>query len=286
MIPVVEKISEMRQLAEQTRQQGGRIALTPTMGYLHEGHLSLAREGRLGAKLNVMSIFVNPKQFCPGEDLDCYPRDPQGDNLKAEEAGVDVIFQPSPDAIYPKGFQTYVEVRELTEGLCGDHRPGHFLGVTTVCAKLFNIVRPDRAIFGEKDYQQLQVIRRMVKDLNMGIEIVGMPILREDDGLAMSSRNAYLSLDARIRALCLHQALCRAKSLAGAGETSIAALQDEMAAIIEAAKGKTDYIELRDTETLESLESLDRPAVAALAVYIDQCRLIDNMRIFPPVPTM
>lgn len=286
MIPVVEKISEMRQLAEQTRRQGGRIALTPTMGYLHEGHLSLAREGRLGAKLNVMSIFVNPKQFCPGEDLDCYPRDPQGDNLKAEEAGVDVIFQPSPDAIYPKGFQTYVEVRELTEGLCGDHRPGHFLGVTTVCAKLFNIVRPDRAIFGEKDYQQLQVIRRMVKDLNMGIEIVGMPILREDDGLAMSSRNAYLSLDARIRALCLHQALCRAKSLAGAGETSIAALQDEMAAIIEAAKGKTDYIELRDTETLESLESLDRPAVAALAVYIDQCRLIDNMRIFPPVPTM
>src|SRR5512137_1588155 len=239
------------------RDAGTGIALVPTMGFLHEGHLSLMREARRRADaggrrgLSLATIFVNPTQFGPGEDLARYPRDLEGDLAKCGEAGVDAVLAPDdPAAIYPPGFQTWVEVTEVSRGLCGDRRPGHFRGVATVVAKLFGLSRPHVALFGEKDWQQLQVIRRMVLDLDMGIEVVGMPIIREPDGLALSSRNAYLSAEERPRAVAISRALADACRRAGAGERDAAALAAGARTAIEAAGMRIDYVELVHPETL------------------------------------
>jgi pantoate--beta-alanine ligase len=247
------------------------------MGFLHEGHASLLREARKRGDVLVLSIFVNPIQFGKNEDLDKYPRNMERDCQIADECGVDVVFIPTAAEMYPQGFQTGVTVRDIALPLCGASRPGHFDGVATVVAKLFNIVRPDVALFGNKDYQQLAVIRRMAADLNMPIEIVGMPIVREDDGLAMSSRNAYLSPAERQSALCLSRSIKRARELFVAGERSVAVLLKETRAVIEQeAAAAIDYVEFRDGEMLHELEIADDSTLLALAVKIGQTRLIDN----------
>jgi pantoate--beta-alanine ligase len=247
------------------------------MGYLHEGHASLLREGRKRGDVLVLSIFVNPIQFGKNEDLDRYPRDLEHDCQLAEANGVDIVFTPAAEDMYPQGFQTGVTVRDIALPLCGASRPGHFDGVATVVTKLFNIVRPDVALFGCKDYQQLAVIRRMTADLNMPIEIVGMPIVREADGLAMSSRNAYLSPSERQSALCLNRAVKRARELYAAGERSVAVLTRETRAVIEREPAATiEYAEFRDGALLHELEVADGSTLLALAVKIGQTRLIDN----------
>lgn len=271
---VIETVAEMQQFARENR---GRIALVPTMGYLHEGHASLMVEARKLAPIVVASIFVNPTQFGVNEDLDSYPRDLERDKKVAAEAGVDVIFAPQAADMYPSGYQSYVNVEELTRHLCGASRPGHFRGVTTVVTKLFNIVMPAVAIFGRKDYQQLAVIRRMVLDLNMDIEIVGMPIVREADGLAMSSRNAKLAPADRVKALCLSRAMAEARKVFREGEQSVAALRGEALAVIEAEEGaEVDYLEFRDPDSLDPLAKADEKTLLALAVRVGGVRLIDN----------
>jgi pantoate--beta-alanine ligase len=280
-LEVIADPREMRIRAEDLRRDGRKIAFVPTMGYLHEGHVRLLEEGRRRADVLVLSIFVNPTQFGPNEDLDRYPRDLPGDLAKARSAGVDLAFVPEAAAMYPAGAQTFVEVRDLSRGLCGDRRPGHFAGVATVVTKLFHVVRPHVAIFGEKDYQQLAVIRRMTRDLDLGVEIVGVPIVREPDGLAMSSRNAYLSPSERTEALSLSRALDRAEAMVAAGERDAARIVEAARAVLaEAPSARIDYVELRDAETLAEIASLDRPAVLALAVFIGSTRLIDN-RVLP-----
>jgi pantoate--beta-alanine ligase len=274
---VVRTPIEMATWSRDALGRGERIAFVPTMGALHEGHLALMREARTHADRVVISIFVNPAQFGPSEDLAKYPRDVDGDLTKAAEVGVDVAFVPEVSDIYPPGFQTYVQVRDLERGLDGPHRPEHFIGVATVVCKLFNLVRPSVAVFGEKDYQQLAVIRRMVTDLDMNIRIVGVATVRETDGLAMSSRNAYLSGDERARALSLSQALFFARARAAGGE-------QDAGALIEAARSRLDvdvidYIELVDARTLEPLAALDRAAVLAVAAFVGRTRLIDNVPI-------
>src|ERR1700757_2917096 len=211
MIEIIRTPAEMRVRASALRAQGKKIAFVPTMGYLHAGHVSLMEAARSAGDVAVLSIFVNPTQFGPKEDLSRYPRDLEGDLAKAECAGVDVAYVPDAAAMYPDGYQTFVEVEELQKGLCGASRPGHFRGVATVVLKLFHAVQPHVALFGRKDYQQLQVLTRMAHDLDLGVEVVGMPIVREPDGLAMSSRNAYLSPDERLRALALSRALLAAR---------------------------------------------------------------------------
>jgi pantoate--beta-alanine ligase len=256
-----------------------RIAFVPTMGALHDGHVTLLREGRRhGARL-VLSIFVNPTQFGPNEDLARYPRDLPGDLARAAGAGTDVAFVPEAADIYPPGFQTVVEVRELARGLDGVFRPGHFAGVATVVAKLFNIVAPDVAVFGEKDFQQLAIVRRMVADLAMPIEILGIRTVREPDGLAMSSRNAYLSPEERARALSISRALFAARNRATAGIRDSALLVAEARAALDV--DLLDYLELCDTETLMPLTTIDRPAVLLVAAFIGRTRLIDNVRLLP-----
>jgi pantoate--beta-alanine ligase len=267
----------MQALAISPERGARRISFVPTMGYLHEGHASLLREGRKRGDVLVLSIFVNPIQFGKNEDLGSYPRDMERDCKIAEACGVDIVFIPTVAEMYPKGFQSGVTVRDITLPLCGASRPGHFDGVATVVTKLFNIVRPDVALFGRKDYQQLAVIRRMTADLNIPVEIEGMPIVREADGLAMSSRNAYLSHSERQSALCLFRALTRARDLFAAGESSIAVLIRETRAIIEQeAAAAIDYIEFRDGATLHELEIAGSNTLLALAVKIGQTRLIDN----------
>jgi pantoate--beta-alanine ligase len=247
------------------------------MGYLHEGHASLLREGRKHGDVLVLSIFVNPIQFGKNEDLDRYPRDMKRDCLLAEACGVDIVFIPTTAEMYPQRFQTGVTVRDIALPLCGASRPGHFDGVSTVVAKLFNIVRPDVALFGKKDYQQLAVIRRMTEDLNLPVKIIGMPIVREADGVAMSSRNAYLSPLERQSALCLSRSIKRARELFAAGERSVATLTSETRALIEQeSSAAIDYVEFRDGETLHELEVADDRTLLALAVKIGQTRLIDN----------
>jgi len=274
---VVVTVEEMLARSRAARSSGKSIALVPTMGYLHEGHASLMREGRRRADLLVASIFVNPTQFGAGEDLDAYPRDLERDKTIAAGAGVDLLFAPKASDMYPAGYQTWVDVDRLTLPLCGASRPGHFRGVSTVVAKLFNIVRPDVALFGRKDYQQLAVIRRMVSDLDMGIEIVGMPIVREDDGLAMSSRNAYLTTDERRAALCLSRALSQARQLYRNGDLVISVLLDAVCATIsEERSAEIDYAEFRDGETLENVTIATDGTLLALAVKIGKTRLIDN----------
>ena len=274
---IINSIFHMQALAIAPERGERRIALVPTMGFLHEGHASLLREGRKRGDVLVLSIFVNPIQFGKNEDLDRYPRDLERDCQIAEACGVDIVFIPTAEEMYPPGFQTGVAVRDIALPLCGASRPGHFDGVATVVTKLFNIVRPDVALFGCKDFQQLAVIRRMTADLNLPIEIVGMPIVREADGLAMSSRNAYLSPFERQSALCLFRAVKRARELYAAGERSAVALTMETRAVIEQeAAAAIEYVEFRDGASLCELEAVDGSTVLALAVKMGQTRLIDN----------
>lgn len=273
----IHSIDEMRGYAARVKAEGKRISFVPTMGFLHEGHVSLIRGARKRGDLCVVSIFVNPTQFGAGEDFQSYPRDLERDTEIARENGVDALFAPGAAEMYPGGYQTYVDVEEITRELCGASRPGHFRGVTTVVAKLFNIVKPDLAFFGEKDYQQLAVIRRMVGDLNMDVEIVGMPIVREPEGLAMSSRNSYLSPDERKSALCLSRAISAAIELYQSGERSVPQLRNEALRIIgKEPAACVDYVELRDGESLAAVETADDGTVLALAVRIGATRLIDN----------
>jgi len=277
---VLRTVAEMAAFSQAARARGERIAFVPTMGYLHAGHVALLEEGRRRADRLVLSIFVNPTQFAPTEDLARYPRDLEGDLGKAAGAGTDVAFVPPDAEMYPRGYQTFVQVRELEKGLCGAHRPGHFVGVATVVCKLFNIVRPHVAIFGEKDYQQLAVIRRMVADLDMPIEIAGLPTVREPDGLAMSSRNKYLSSEERQRALALSRGLRAAQALHDGGERDPAKLVAAAEAEIAPAATHVDYVELRDAATLAPIaERITGPAVIAVAAFVGTTRLIDNRRL-------
>jgi pantoate--beta-alanine ligase len=282
-VEVVAAPVEMRARAAAWRREGKRIAFVPTMGYLHAGHVSLLEEARRRGDVVVLSIFVNPTQFGPKEDLSRYPRDLDGDLDKARQAGVDVAFVPPASAMYPAGYQTYVEVKELEHGLCGDRRPGHFIGVATVVLKLFHLVQPHLALFGEKDYQQLQVLKRMVRDLDLDVEVEGRPIVREPDGLAMSSRNSYLSPDERPRALALSRALAAAAAAFADGVRQSAALIARAREILDGAEGvRLDYLELRDAESLQLVDgALARPSVLAVAALVGATRLIDNRVLSP-----
>jgi pantoate--beta-alanine ligase len=264
------------------REAGRRIALVPTMGYLHEGHLSLVREARRRAGeggLALASIFVNPTQFGPQEDLARYPRDLAGDLEKCGAAGADWVLAPEPGDVYAPAHETWIEVEGVSQGLCGEKRPGHFRGVATVVAKLFNLTRPHVALFGEKDFQQVAVIRAMVRDLNFDVEIVGMPIVREADGLARSSRNAYLSADERRRALSLSGALREARDRAAAGERDAAALRAGAEARLAAAGARVDYVEIVDPVRLRPVTRLEPGSVMLVAAYLGATRLIDNLRL-------
>lgn len=274
---IITTVSEMQQQADDLRKQGRTIGFVPTMGYLHEGHLSLIRTARSHADTVVVSVFVNPTQFGPNEDFASYPRDIEGDEEKAEKAGADIVFYPEAEEMYGPGFSTSVQVEGLTNRLCGASRPGHFKGVTTVVSKLFLIVKPHLAVFGQKDAQQAAVIRRMVSDLNFDISIITAPIVREHDGLAMSSRNKYLSAQERKQALALHEALVSAREMAEHGETKAEALVRHMQQRIEREPdARIDYIEIVDTGTLEPVSTVHSHALAAVAVYIGSTRLIDN----------
>ncbi len=268
------------------RDGGTRIALVPTMGYLHDGHLSLMREARHRADeggrpgLSLATIFVNPTQFGPSEDLARYPRDLEGDLAKCGAAGVDAVLAPEdPAAVYPEDFQTWVDVGEVSKGLCGDRRPGHFRGVATVVAKLFGLSRPHVAFFGEKDWQQLQVLRRMSVDLDMGVEVVGMPIVREADGLAMSSRNAYLTPEERGRAVAISRSLEEARRRAGGGERDPATLALGIRAAVEAAGMRVDYVELVHPERLRPVDRAVPGTRALVAAFLGRTRLIDNVAL-------
>jgi len=279
-LALVRDPREMRIVSEKLRRDGRRIAFVPTMGYLHQGHVSLLDAGRRRGDELVLSIFVNPLQFGPGEDLARYPRDLDGDLAKARAAGVDLAFVPDEGAIYGRPPLTSVRVAGLTDGMCGPRRPGHFDGVATVVTKLFHLVQPHVAIFGEKDFQQLAVIRRLVEDLDLDVEIVGMPIVREPDGLAMSSRNAYLAPEERRDALSLFRALAAAEARFKAGERDAARLVAAARAELPPA-GRVDYVELRDAASLKAVDTIAAPAVLALAVFIGKTRLIDNRVLRP-----
>lgn len=278
---VLRTLAEVKAWAADLRRSGRRLALVPTMGYLHEGHLSLMREGRRHADVVATSIFVNPTQFGPKEDLTRYPRDMEGDLAKCGSAGVDVVFAPEAGAMYPPGYQTYVEVTEVSKGLCGDRRPGHFRGVATIVTQLLCLFRPDVALFGEKDYQQLQVIKALNRDLHLGVEILGMPTVREPDGLAMSSRNAYLSAEERKRALAISRGLAAAQALARAGTSEASALTEAIRRELRAADLREDYVELVDAERLMPLSTLQsgQPARLLVAAFCGATRLIDNQLI-------
>ena len=273
----ISTVREMQDWADATRTRGERIGFVPTMGYLHDGHLSLVRAAQRRSDRTVASIFVNPLQFGASEDLSRYPRDLEGDRRRLTEVGTDVLFLPDAAAMYPEGFQTTVSVEHVTKGLCGAARPGHFRGVTTVVAKLFNMVKPHVAVFGCKDYQQLVTVRRMVADLNFDIEIVGAPIVRESDGLAMSSRNAYLSPAERAAALCLARALAAAEERVRAGETDgLRILAAARQVIAEEPLARMDYVTLADADSLEEVGTVTGPTLLALAVHLGPTRLIDN----------
>ena len=256
----------------------GQVAFVPTMGYLHEGHVSLMREGKLRAPTCVASVFVNPTQFGPTEDLARYPRDLARDTAACRAARVDALFLPDASELYADGAQTWVEVTEVSRGLCGDRRPGHFRGVATVVAKLFALVRPDVALFGEKDWQQLQVIRALNRDLLFGVDVVGMPTVREPDGLAMSSRNAYLSAEERGRALAISRGLRAAEALLGSGTREAEALCEAVRGQLRAADIREDYVEVADAGTLRPLAHVGPGAEARLLVagFLGRTRLIDN----------
>ncbi len=276
---VVTTVGEMRHLRV---QMTGSVGLVPTMGYLHEGHLSLVRRARADNEHLVATIFVNPTQFGPQEDYQRYPRDPERDLRLLEQEGTDVVFMPGVEEMYPQGSDTWVEVGEsLTSRLEGVFRPGHLRGVTTVVTKLFNVVQAQRAYFGQKDGQQLAVIRRMAADLHMGVEVVAVPTVREPDGLAMSSRNAYLSPEERRAATVLWRSLCRARELFDGGERRAEVIRGEMRAVLAAEPlARVEYVSVADAETLAELETIqDRAAMVSLAVRIGNTRLIDNVTV-------
>jgi len=271
------KIDDLKKKLKEERKKGKRIGFVPTMGYLHEGHLSLVRQSVKDNDLTVLSIFVNPIQFGPGEDFERYPRDIERDKRLLEKEGVDYLFFPTNEEIYPSGFKTFVEVAELGKKLCGKSRPGHFRGVTTVVLKLFNIVQPDKAYFGQKDAQQAIIIKKMVKDLNLDVEIVVMPIVREEDGLAMSSRNVYLNEEERKNATVLYKSLKEAERMIKEGERDAEKVINRMREIVMSyPKALIDYIEIVDTEELNPVNPIKGKVLIALAVYIGKARLIDN----------
>ncbi len=279
---IVTNIEELRSIVKWWRGEGHSVGLVPTMGYLHEGHKSLIVKAVSENDRVVVSDFVNPTQFGVNEDLSSYPRDLNRDAALCEEVGADVIFHPEPEEMYFPDNCTFVDMDRLTKGLCGKTRPTHFRGVCTVVSKLFNIVTPDRAYFGQKDAQQLAVIRRMVRDMNFGITIVGCPIVREEDGLAMSSRNTYLNPKERKAALILHESLTLGEELIRAGEKDAVKVKN---AIVKHMKteplARIDYVEIVDGETLEPAETIEGPILAATAVYIGKTRLIDNFSYDP-----
>ena len=276
MITIVKTIEEVRAQVKAWRAEGLTVGLVPTMGYLHEGHQSLIARSVAENDRTVVSDFVNPIQFGPTEDLATYPRDIERDAALCESTGANLIFHPEADEMYAPDFCTYVDMDHLTKGLCGKTRPIHFRGVCTVVSKLFHIVQPDRAYFGQKDAQQLAVIRRMVRDLNMPLTIVGCPIIREEDGLAKSSRNTYLSAEERKAALCLSRGLNKGK----AGETDAEKVKAIITAEIEAEPlSRIDYVEIVDWNNLEPVSSTEGSILAAVAVYIGKTRLIDNFII-------
>ncbi|MBD3369508.1 pantoate--beta-alanine ligase [Candidatus Fermentibacteria bacterium] len=273
----------IRGVCEDWREDGLQIGFVPTMGALHSGHTSLVDISLERADRTVVSIFVNPTQFGEKEDLDAYPRDPESDANALREMGVDAVFLPSEEEMYPPGYSTYVEVEGVSDGLCGSFRPGHFRGVATVCTVLFRILRPHLAVFGRKDAQQLAVIRRLVRDLRLDVEVVAGPIVREPDGLALSSRNSYLSRLEREQATALYRGLLRAEGLAGEGRTDPAALRSAVRAEIESQPLlSAQYVELVDPSTMRPLERLDRRGLLAVAVFAGRTRLIDNILIDPP----
>ena len=276
-LPKIQGIPEMQAWSGRARGEGKRIVLVPTMGYLHEGHLSLVREGRDKGDCLVVSIFANPTQFAPSEDFESYPRDLERDIRLLAEEGVDLLFNPAVEDMYPQGYQTYVDVEEVSQPLCGTHRPGHFRGVATVVLKLFHIVKPHVAVFGLKDYQQVQVIRRMLRDLNLEVEIVACPTVREPDGLAMSSRNRYLGPAEREAALCLRSALARAEALVRGGENAAERIREAVVAeIARQPLARLEYAELRDPTGLQPVAEVRGPTLLALCAWVGEARLIDN----------
>lgn len=278
-IRIIDNIKNMQSLSNGIKKQGRLISFVPTMGALHEGHLSLMRAAKEKGDFLVVSIFVNPTQFGPNEDFNKYTRDLERDIKKISKIGVDVVFFPDVNEIYPEGFETYLEVEELQKPLCGQFRPGHFKGVATVVLKLFNIVKPDIAVFGEKDYQQLLIIKKMVRDLHLEIEVIGMPIIREKDGLALSSRNAYLSQEDRNNSLALSRSLKEIKNSFDKGEKEVNKLVQIGADILkESSVTDIDYLEIRKDSTLESTQEAQKGDVVAVAARIGSARLIDNIK--------
>ncbi len=277
---VVTTIAEMKDLVSSWKGEGKIVGFVPTMGYLHEGHLSLVRASVEQCDRTVVSIFVNPTQFGPGEDFERYPRDTERDLSLLRPMGVDAVFMPEVEEFYPPGYQTYVEVTGITNRLCGLSRPGHFRGVTTVCCKLFNVVSPHKAFFGKKDFQQFTVLSRMVKDMDMDIEIVPMPIVREADGLAMSSRNTYLNIEERRAALCLSRSLKKAQEMFARGERSAGVIRDEVESTIKAEPlAEIDYVSVCDPLTFDEVDEVKRGTLVALAVKVGPARLIDNTQL-------
>jgi len=277
---IVRNINRMKEAVKELRLQGKTLGLVPTMGYLHEGHLSLVRASLGETDATVVSIFVNPTQFGPGEDFREYPRDWNRDAALLEELGTDYLFYPGQEEMYPAGYRTYIEVHSLQDKLCGRSRPGHFRGVCTVVLKLFSIVQPDTAYFGQKDAQQTIILKRMAKDLNLDVRIEVLPIVREDDGLALSSRNVYLNAEQRRAALCLHMSLKEAENMIAQGERQTASLIRRMEKIIQAEPlAQIDYVDIVDTESLDSSLEIREGTLIAVAVRIGKVRLIDNLLI-------
>lgn len=274
---IIQKIDELKAFIQCQKKIGKSIGFVPTMGYLHDGHMSLVKASKQENDITVMSIFVNPVQFGPKEDYSRYPRDLERDAKMAEAEGVDVIFYPTVEEMYPDGYKTYVQVEGITEVLCGKSRPGHFRGVATVVCKLFNIVEPDRAYFGQKDAQQVAVIQRMVKDLNMNLEVISCPIIRESDGLAMSSRNVYLTAEERRAALILNKSIQEAVQKVKAGERDAGKVLTMVKNRIETEPlAVIDYVELYEAETLQPIEIIQGKVLLAVAVKFGTTRLIDN----------
>ncbi len=277
---LIKSIQEMKEIVKNLKSKGKSIGFVPTMGYLHEGHKSLLECSKKDNDITILSVFVNPIQFGENEDFDKYPRDINRDLEIANSVGVDYLFNPDYKEMYPEGYSTYVVMESLVDKLCGTYRPGHFKGVLTIVNKLFNIVKPDRAYFGKKDYQQYKVIQKMVKDLNMDVEVIGCPLIREKDGLAMSSRNKYLSPEERKSALSLSKALFEAKKRFEEGETNPDKLKELIKNIINSYPNtKIQYVEIVDSETLESKEKVEKGDIIALAVFVGSTRLIDNIEL-------
>jgi pantoate--beta-alanine ligase len=275
---IIETISDMKLFVQQAKEHGLSIGLVPTMGSLHEGHLALMRQAKKDCDVVVVSIFVNPTQFGPNEDYAKYPRDLTGDSEQAGKAGVEVIFHPQVQEMYPKGYNSFIEIDGITEKLCGLSRPGHFRGVATIVAKLLNIIQPDTAFFGQKDAQQVLVLQRMVSDLNMNVALEIVPIVREKDGLAMSSRNAFLTDDERKAALVLYRSLQLAQQLVTLGEVNVEKIRQQVITNIQAEeRAEIDYAEIHSYPLLENIDTIEQKALLALAVRIGNTRLIDNI---------